>query len=93
MSNDEEHGHKRAPEGTPKPTVGRIVQIYDPKAKRVYAAIVTDTIAECDMLHDEMAINAHLFGGIDSRDELMQDIHWGDGTHTIAPTWRWPPRV
>ncbi len=76
-----------------KPTIGRIVHFYDPEAKRIFAAIVTDTISEDDDLSSGMHINLRVFASPEfAGDDDQVDVPFSE-TRTKKAHWFWPPRT
>ena len=76
-----------------KPSIGRIVHYYDPEVKRVFAAIITDTIDEDDELSSGTHVNLTLFASpAFSGDESAEDVPYSE-TRTKKAHWFWPPRA
>jgi len=76
-----------------KPSVGRIVHYYDPDEQRVFAAIITDTLAEDDDLSSGTHVNLTLFvSNAYDGNANVEDVPFSD-VQTKKEHWRWPPRV
>lgn len=72
------------------PALNDRVLYFDPKEKRSFAAVITDTQTEEDGLTTDMHVGLHVFGGMDCDDDNVPDVPFG-----VPPTkkacWHWPP--